>query len=99
MRMVLKARIPTDAGNEAIKDGKLQKVIQSAMAELKPEAAYFTVDDGDRSAFFYFDMRDASQMPVLLESFFMELNAKISLQPVMNAEDLRAGLADLMSGS
>ncbi|MFG2894834.1 hypothetical protein [Streptomyces sp. NPDC048248] len=99
MRMVLKARIPTDAGNEAIKGGKLQKVLESALAELKPEAAYFTLDDGDRAAFFYFDMQEAWQMPVLLESFFMELNAKISLQPVMNVEDLRSGLRDLMSGS
>ena len=99
MRMVLKARIPTEAGNEVLRTGDMSKIMETAIAALKPEAAYFTLDDGDRTCFFYFDMQQSSQMPPVLESFFMELNAKISLQPVMNADDLRIGLGDLMSGT
>ncbi|MFE0380282.1 hypothetical protein ACFW1M_33020 [Streptomyces inhibens] len=99
MRMVLKAQIPTDAGNEVIKDGTLSKIMETAIAALQPEAAYFTLEGGDRTAFFYFDMQQSSQMPGLLESFFMDLNAKVSLQPVMNVQDLRTGLAEMMSGT
>ncbi|MGW7489856.1 hypothetical protein [Streptomyces sp. NPDC054786] len=99
MRMVLKARIPTQTGNELIQNGELSKIMESAIAALKPEAAYFTLDDGERTAFFYFDMSESSQMPTLLESFFMDLHAKVSLQPVMNARDLRTGLGELMSGT
>ncbi|MFG2831274.1 hypothetical protein ACGFWI_28000 [Streptomyces sp. NPDC048434] len=99
MRMVLKARIPTQTGNELIQNGELSKIMESAIAALKPEAAYFTLDDGERTAFFYFDMSESSQMPTLLESFFMDLHAKVSLQPVMNAKDLRTGLGELMSGT
>ncbi|MEU9126043.1 hypothetical protein AB0C96_40610 [Streptomyces sp. NPDC048506] len=99
MRMVLKARIPTDTGNELIKNGTLSKIMETAIAALKPEAAYFTVEGGDRTCFFYFDMQQSSQMPPLVESFFMDLHANVSLQPVMNADDLRIGLSELMSGT
>ncbi|GAB7030060.1 hypothetical protein AB0G35_27480 [Streptomyces sp. NPDC021749] len=99
MRMVLKARIPTEAGNAIFRNGDLSKILDAAFAALQPEAAYFTLEEGDRTCFFYFDMQQSSQMPPLLESFFMDLNAKVSLQPVMSADDLRTGLADMMSGT
>ncbi|MFI9077206.1 hypothetical protein ACIGW8_12060 [Streptomyces sioyaensis] len=99
MRMVLKARIPTPTGNEVVQNGGLPKIMESALAALKPEAAYVTLDEGDRTAFFYFDMQESWQMPTLLESFFMDLHAKVSLQPVMTMDDLRTGYGELMSGT
>lgn len=99
MRMLLKAQIPTAVGNEMIKSGAMSKIMESAIAALKPEAAYFTLDEGDRTCFYYFDMQQSSQIPPLIESFFMDLNAKVTLQPVMNADDLRIGLSELMSGT
>ncbi|MEU5241355.1 hypothetical protein ACF05W_10855 [Streptomyces lydicus] len=99
MRMVLKAQIPTEAGNDVLRSGSMPKIMETAVAALKPEAAYFTLDGGDRTCFFYFDMQQSSQMPPVLESFFMELHAKVSIQPVMNMDDLRIGLGDLMSGT
>ena len=41
MRMMLKIVIPTETGNQAIKDGSLHKILEAAMSKLKPEAAYF----------------------------------------------------------
>ncbi|WP_310726448.1 hypothetical protein [Streptomyces sp. N2A] len=99
MRMVLKARIPTEAGNAVLRNGTLLKIMEAAYAALQPEAAYFTLEDGERTCFFYFDMQQSSQMPPVLESFFIDLNAKVSLQPVMNADDLHTGLGDMMSGT
>ncbi|WP_432141163.1 hypothetical protein [Streptomyces sp. bgisy084] len=99
MRMVLTARIPTETGNEVIQNGSLPKIMETAIAALQPEAAYFTLDGGERTAYFYFDMKESSQMPTLLESFFMDLHAKVSLQPVMNTAELRTGLGHLMSGT
>ena len=59
------------------------------MADLKPEAAYsFADDDGQRSCFIVFDMKDTSQIPALAEPWFLAFNAKISLRPVMNPQDL-----------
>ncbi|MEV0373309.1 hypothetical protein AB0I10_26425 [Streptomyces sp. NPDC050636] len=99
MRMVLKAKIPVEAGNEAIRNGTLSKIIENVSAALKPEASYFTSDEGDRTAFFYFDMQDSSQLPVCCEPFFLDLNAKVTVQPVMNADDVLKGMRDLQGGS
>jgi hypothetical protein len=92
MRMMLKILIPTEAGNDAIKDGSLGRVLETAMSKLKPEAAYFVAQDGVRSAMMFFDMKDASDIPGIVEPLFLGLNAEIELLPVMNAEDLKKGL-------
>ena len=46
MRMMLKVRIPVEAGNAGFKDGSLGKTIQETMEVLKPESAYFFAEDG-----------------------------------------------------
>ena len=50
MRMMLKIVIPTETGNQAIKDGSLHKIFEATMSKLKPEAAYFVAENGLRSA-------------------------------------------------
>lgn len=95
MRVLFRAQMDTDKANEAIRDGTLPKLIQQSMEQLKPEAAYFTAENGQRCAFFVFDMQDSSQMPVLSEPFFLNLGAKVSYTPVMNFEDVQKGLSQL----
>jgi hypothetical protein len=95
MRMLMKVSIPIEAGNKAVKDGTISKIIGDTMERLHPEAAYFGPDEGKRTAYFFFDMKDSSQIPSAAEPFFMGLNAEIELTPVMNAEDLKTGLAAL----
>jgi len=90
--MLLKATIPTELGNRAIKDGSFAKVMEATMAKLKPEAAYFVAERGRRCALFFFDMRDASDIPGIAEPLFVGLHAEIELIPVMNADDLKKGL-------
>ena len=92
MRMMLKVTIPVDAGNAAVKSGALAGAMQKTTDLLKPEAAYFLADDGKRTALFFFDMQDASQIPVIAEPLFMSMNASVTMVPVMNGEDLRKGL-------
>ncbi|MFD3661603.1 hypothetical protein ACFWVF_13575 [Streptomyces sp. NPDC058659] len=99
MRMLLKVQMDTQASNEAFKQGNLQKIMEKAMAELRPEAAYFTTQDGCRTAFIFFDLADPSQMPKISEPFFLQLDAKVSYTPVMNGEDLAKGLAALTPDS
>jgi len=58
MRFLLKVNIPVEAGNRAAKAGKLGTTIQSILADLKPEAVYFTDDTGQRTAFLFLDMQE-----------------------------------------
>ena len=95
MRMLLRVSIPVEAGNAAVKAGTLSSTVQKILADLKPEAAYFFADDeGRRSGSIVFDMTDTSQIPAIAEPWFLAFNAKVSLRPVMNPQDLeKAGTA------
>src|SRR6202140_505784 len=89
MRMLLRVSIPVETGNAAAKDGTLGSTIERILADLKPEAAYFFADDdGQRSGSIVFDMKDTSRIPEVAEPWFLAFNAKVSLRPVMNPQDL-----------
>jgi len=91
MRMLLRVSIPVDTGNAAAKAGTLGSTVEKILADLKPEATYFFADDsGNRSASIVFDMKDTSQIPAIAEPWFLAFNAKVSLRPVMNPQDLAA---------
>lgn len=95
MRVMLKATLDTEKSSEAIRQGKLPELIKGTMDRIKPEAAYFMPDEGQRCCVFVFDMQDSSDLPPLAEPFFMELGAKVEVLPVMNLDDLQAGLSAL----
>jgi hypothetical protein len=94
MRVLLKVNIPVETGNAAAKAGKLGSTIQSILADLKPEAVYFTDDRGQRTGYLFLDVKDASQIPAIAEPWFLAFNAGIEIHPVMVPEDLtKAGPA------
>ena len=70
MRCLMKVTIPVVEGNAAIADGSLGSTIGSILADLKPEAAYFTLGNGQRTAFLFINMENSSQLPALAEPFF-----------------------------
>ncbi|MEV8090949.1 DUF3303 family protein [Streptomyces nigra] len=95
MRVMLRAHLDTQISNEALKNGTLPQIMQSMTERLKPEAAYFGPSEGGRSCTFVFDMQDSSLLPTITEPLLEGLGAKIEIQPVMNSEDLKKGLAAL----
>jgi hypothetical protein len=88
MLFLVKVNIPVEAGNRAAKAGKLGATIQSIVADLKPEAVYFTADHGQRTGFLFIKMQDASQIPAIAEPWFLAFNASIEISPVMVPDDL-----------
>ncbi len=95
MRTLLKISIPVAKGNQAIPDGTLARVMGDMLGTVKPEAVYFFSDNGKRGGFMVFDMTDPSQIPVITEALFQELEAEVELYPVMNQEDLTKGLTEV----
>ena len=94
MRFLVKVNIPVEAGNTAVKDGKLGTTIQSILADQKPEAVYFTDDNGQRTALVFLDIQDASQIPATVEPWMLAFNASIEVHPVMVPEDLTKASSD-----
>jgi hypothetical protein len=88
MRFLLKVNIPVESGNAAAKAGKLGATIQSILADLRPEAVYFTDNNGQCSGFIVLDMKDAFEIPAIAEPWLLAFNASIELHPVMVPDDL-----------
>ncbi len=95
MRTMMRVSIPVEAGNRGIADGSLPATLKTAMERLKPEAAYFVTNAGQRTALLFFDLADTSDIPSVAEPFFANLDASVEFSPVMNLDDLQAGLAKL----
>lgn len=96
MRTLLKITFPHDTMNQLVSSGKTSEIMERRLSELKPEAAYFTTsEDGERCSFIVIDVKDPSDLPRILEPFFIEMNARVTASPVMNVEDLKKGLGSL----
>ena len=89
MRCLVKISFPVENGNEAALNGTLGSTIESILNELKPEAAYFTAERGQRGGFIVVDMKDSSQIPSVAEPWFLAFNAEVEMFPCMNIEDLK----------
>ena len=95
MRTMMKIRLDTEAGSRAIQDGSLPQLMQETLGALQPEAAYFGPEDGMRTAFIVFDLKDPSQIPSITEPLFSKVKAKIEMFPVMDRDDLAKGLQQI----
>ncbi len=87
MRFLVKARPSLERTNQSIQDGTFGQKMQRIMSELKPEAAYFTEEDGHRTAIMIVDIQQASDIPKVGEPFF-HMGAEVFFHPVMSAQDL-----------
>jgi len=92
MRTLIKVTVPVEAGNKALQDGTMQKVLAETLERLRPEAAYFFAERGVRTALYVVDVKDSSDIPVIAEPFFTGFNAAVEFTPVMNTDDLKKAL-------
>ncbi len=88
MRLMLQFTIPVEKGNEAEADGSLAQAIKALVERVKPEAAYFHLQDGKRAGTIFFEEADQGQMAVINEPLFAKLNASIEIQPAVSMEEL-----------
>lgn len=96
MRILMHIRLPNAEFNAAVKNGTISQTINRILEECKPEAAYFTEEQGQRACIMVVDLEDPSKIPFLAEPWFLTLNASVELRVVMNRDDLkRAGLEEL----
>ena len=88
MRFMFKAILDTAVANAATRDGTMGTKIAAILDDLKPEAAYFLAEDGNRTAVLFLDIQDPSQLPAVAEPWFLLFNARIEAVPAMTSEDL-----------
>jgi len=94
MRFIIRAQIPTEAGNKMMQNANGMKDIEAYIQSIKAEAAYFFEAGGDRTMVFIVNMERTDQMAVLAEPLFM-MGAKVEFHPVMLLEDLKKAGASM----
>jgi hypothetical protein len=96
MRMLLNVTLPHDPFNAAVRNGTAGSAISRILEEIKPEAVYFTEQNGHRGAILIVNVNQPSEIPALAEPWFLNFNADCQFRIVMSPEDLQqAGLEDL----
>ncbi|MBI4444314.1 MAG: panthothenate synthetase [Acidobacteria bacterium] len=96
MRMLLNVIIPNEPFNTAVRNGTAGSTITKILDEIKPEAVYFTEQNGRRGAILVVNVESPSRFPALAEPWFLHFNAECEFRLVMSPRDLEhAGLEEL----
>jgi hypothetical protein len=96
MRMLLNVQMPHEPFNTLARQGKVGALLGRILDEMKPEAAYFSEQEGKRGGIFIVDVKEPSRVPSICEPFFLNFNADCSFHIVMSPDDLKkAGLEEL----
>ena len=96
MRMMIDVNFPLEPFNTLVRNGTIGQKLDQILADIKPEAVYFSERDGQRGAVLIVDVADSSKVPSIAEPFFLTFNANVKFHVVMGPEDLaQAGLDEL----
>ncbi len=95
MRIMVRFTFPTQETNPLVEDGSIGQTMQDMIGNLQPEAAYFCHIDGKRGGYLVANIEEGSEMVTKIEPFFLQMGAEIETFPVMNADELGAGLQSL----
>jgi hypothetical protein len=96
MKMLMTVEFPLEPFNTLVRSGKAGETIGRILEAIKPEAAYFTEQDGKRGAVLVVDVKSQSGVPFYSEPFFLNFDASCKFRILMTPEDLQqAGLDEL----
>ena len=96
MRMLVNIKFPPAEFNQAVRDGTVGQKVRRILEDTKPEAVYFTEQNGQRGAILIIDLPDPSKVPAFAEPWFLAFNANVEFHIVMTPDDLqRASLEEL----
>jgi hypothetical protein len=97
MKMLLDVTIPHEPFNTLAREGIVGTKLGQILEALKPEAAYFTSQDGKRGAILVVDLADPTKIPSLAEPWFLAFNADIKFRPFMSPDDLKSAGLDALA--
>jgi hypothetical protein len=93
MRMLLDITIPHEPFNSLVRQGAAGAKLAEILDAIKPEAVYFTEQEGKRGAIVVVDLAGPHKIPAVAEPWFLTFNADVKCRIAMTPADLKkAGL-------
>lgn len=90
MKMLLRVVMPLEPFNSMVKKGTVGKNLEKIMGDLKPEAAYFTLTDGQRTLLMAININKPSDYVKYAEPFFLQFDAECSYDIVLTPDELKS---------
>jgi hypothetical protein len=88
MRFIMVVKVPTEAGNQLMKDASGVKMLEDYLDMVKPEAVYFSEEYGERTFFIVADLPTSDAIPRVAEPLF-KLGARVGFHIAMTLDDLK----------
>jgi hypothetical protein len=95
MRFLVRAKMPVEAGNALVRNPNMGKLMESILADLKPEATYYCLDGGQRTIYFVINVTDSHQIPGILEPLWLTMKADIEFIPAMNQDEFNRAVPSI----
>ncbi|MGA9319116.1 MAG: hypothetical protein WBL44_15585 [Nitrososphaeraceae archaeon] len=95
MRVLVRAMIPTVAGNKMVKDPNFLKNLEEYLQKFNCEAAYFTEVNGSRTMVLILDLPSTEMIPAIVEPLFQGFDANVEIHPAMNLDDLKKAISNM----
>jgi len=93
--MLMSVKLPHQPFNAAVKEGTAASKLNAILAASKPEAVYFTEQQGQRGAILIVDVPHPSKIPALAEPWFLGFEADVEFHIAMTPDELKqADLAE-----
>jgi hypothetical protein len=94
--MLLTVEFPHERFNTLVRSGEAGQLLGRIIEEIKPEAVYFTEDNGRRCGVFVINVQHPGEVPRFAEPFFLNFEADCKFRIAMRPEELKeAGLEEL----
>ncbi len=88
MRMLMHVEFPLEPFNTSVRDGTAGQKLQRIIDATKPEAVYFTEQDGRRGGLLVVNVNAASDIPLLAEPWFLAFHAEVKFRIAMTPDEL-----------
>jgi hypothetical protein len=97
MKFLVKAEFPNDAGNAFVKNPSWSEKIQGILQDQKAESPHFLALDGHRTCLYFVNINDSAKIPSIAEPWWLMVQAKVDVTPVMAAEDFAKAAPDIIA--
>jgi hypothetical protein len=95
LRVLIRAMIPTTAGNKMVKEPNFLKNLQDYVKKFNCEASYFLEVNGNRTMVFVLDLPSPDMIPAIAEPLFQNFEANVEIHPTMNLNDLEKAVSNI----